>query len=151
MVGTLAVLVPRRVLAALAVLAAAPALAGCTTTGSGNDSSGDFKGEARLVANVVEDLQSAGSKGREGDICTNLLARSLAVRIGARANSCAKAVNAALEDTDVFDLKVESVQLRGTRATARVKADRGDSDEFVTVGLVKMGPPTQGWRISDLG
>jgi predicted small secreted protein/copper chaperone CopZ len=148
MVGTLAVLMPRRVLAAVAVLAAAPALAGCTTAGSGNDSSGDFKGEARLVANVVEDLQSAGSKGREGDICTNLLARSLAVRIGARANSCAKAVNAALEDTDVFDLKVESVRVQGTRATARVKADRGDRDEFVTLGLVKSGP---GWRISDLG
>jgi predicted small secreted protein len=148
MVGTLAVLVPRPVLAAVAVLAAALALAGCTTAGAGNDSSGDFKGEARLVANVVEDLQSAGSKGREGDICTNLLARPLAVRIGARANSCAKAVDAALKDTDAFDLKVESVRVQGNRATARVRADRGDRDEVVKLGLVKQGP---GWRISDLG
>jgi copper chaperone CopZ len=148
MVGTLAVPMPRRVHAAVAVLAAVPALAGCAAVGSSDNSSGDFQGEARLVANTVEDLQSAGSKGREGEICTNLLARPLAVRIGARANSCAKAVEAALKDTDAFDLKVESVRVSGTSATARVRADRGDRDEIVVLGLVKQGA---GWRISDLG
>ena len=150
MVGTLAVPMPRPVLAAVAVLAAAPALAlaGCTASGSGDDSSGDFQGQARLVANTVEDLQSAGSNGREGEICTNLLARPLADRIGARANSCAKAVDAALEDTDAFDLEVESVGVQGSRATARVRADRDDRDELVTLGFVKQGAS---WRISDLG
>ncbi len=148
MVGTLAVPMPRPVLAAVLAAVPALALAGCTASGSGDDSSGDFQGQARLVANTVEDLQSAGSKGREGEICTNLLARPLAVRIGARANSCAKAVDAALEDTDAFDLEVKSVRVQGARATARVRADRGDRDELVTLGFVKQGA---GWRISDLG
>jgi hypothetical protein len=132
---------------AIALLAAA-ALAGCTTTGAKDDSSGDFQGQARLVANTVEDLESAGSKGNEGDICSNLLAPALARSMGARAGSCAKAVDAALDDTDSFSLKVESVRVQGDRATARVKADRGDGDESVRLGLVKQGT---GWRISDLG
>ena len=68
--------------------------------------------------------------------------------MGARAGSCAKAVDAALDDTDSFSLKVESVRVQGDRATARVEADRGDRDEIITLGLVKQGT---GWRISDLG
>jgi hypothetical protein len=146
MVGTLPVPMPRVVLLS-AVLGAALALTGCSPTGSTNDSSGNFRGESRLVANAIEDLQSAGAKGNEADICENLLSRSLARQMGAR-GGCAKAVDAALKDTDSFDLKVESVRVQGTRATARVKADRGDRDEILTLGLVKEGA---GWRISDLG
>jgi hypothetical protein len=147
MVGTLPVPM-LRVVPLSAVLGAALALGGCSPTGSTNDSSGNFRGESRLVANAIEDLQSAGAKGNEADICENLLSRTLARQMGARGGGCAKAVDAALKDTDSFDLKVESVRVQGTRATARVKADRGDRDEIVTLGLVKEGA---GWRISDLG
>jgi hypothetical protein len=150
MVGTLPVPMPARVLLVAAALVV-PLLAGCTQTGTSSDSSGDFKGEARLVANTIEDLQSAGSKGHEDEICTNLLAAPLARRMGARGGTCAKAVDAALKDTDTFALDVQSVHVDGTRATARVKADRGDRDEIVTLALVKSGPPSNGWRISDLG
>jgi hypothetical protein len=134
-------------LSLIAVVLALAALAGCAATGSG-DSSGDFRGEQRSVASVVEDLQSAGSKGDEDDICTNLLAAPLARRMGARRGGCARAVNAARKDADAFDLKVESVRIQGSRATARVRADRGDRDELTTLGLVKSGAT---WRITDLG
>jgi hypothetical protein len=149
MVGTLrARMVARTALALLAV--AAVALAGCSTQGSSNDSTDKFQGEQRLVANTVEDLQSAATKG-DGDqdkICRDLLAQELAREIASHGRTCQAAVEEALKDSDTFELEVQSVRVTGSTATARVKAEHGERDEIVTLGLTKQGT---GWRVSDLG
>lgn len=151
MVGTLrARMVARTALALLAV--AAVALAGCTSQGSGGDSTDKFQGEERLVANTVEDLQSAATKadGDQDKICRDLLARELAREIASHGRTCQAAVDEALKDADTFDLEVQpgGVKITGSTATARVKAEHGERDEIVTLGLTKQGT---GWRVSDLG
>jgi hypothetical protein len=130
-----------------AVLAAA-ALAGCTTQASNNDSSGKFKGDQRLVANTVEDFQSAASKGDQDKICRDLLSTALVATYAQRGGTCEKAVDGTLKDTDSFGLTVESVRIAGQQAVARVKADRGKHDVLRTLTLVKQGT---GWRIDQFG
>jgi hypothetical protein len=132
-------------------LTMAVAVAGCGPGGK-KDSSGRFKGEARLVANTVEDLQSAG-KRREGDrICTELLAASLvrSIRTASR-RSCVKAVKDAVGDADTFELTVERVTVTGATATVMVRSgDRKPHERTDTLGLVKEGKPAR-WKIARLG
>jgi hypothetical protein len=127
---------------------AAVAVTGCTTTTTSNDSSGKFSGEQRLVANTVEDFESAAAKGDQDRICRELLAKPLIATYAERGGTCAKAVDGALKDSDSFGLTVESVRIAANTATARVKADRGKHDVLRDLTLVKEGP---GWRISAFG
>ena len=124
----------------------AVAVAGCATQTTSNDSSGKFRGESRLVANTIEDFESAASKGDQDQICRDLLAKPLVATYAKRGGTCEHAVDGALKDTDSFGLTVESVRVDGTQATARVKADRGKKDVIRTITLAKEGP---GWRISE--
>ena len=126
----------------------AVAVTGCAAQTTSNDSSGKFRGEQRLVANTVEDFESAASKGDQDQICRELLAKPLAAQYARHGGTCEKAVDAALRDTDSFGLTVESVRIADAQATARVKADRGKKDVIRSLTLVKEGP---GWRISAFG
>ena len=132
-------LLPTAALAALAI-------AGCTTQTTSDDSSGKFTGDQRLVANTIEDFESAASKGDQDQICRELLAKPLIATYAKRGGTCEHAVDGALKDTDSFGLTVESVSIAGGEATARVKADRGKNDVIRTITLAKEGP---GWRISE--
>jgi hypothetical protein len=133
----------RTVLPLAAIVAVA--VAGCTTQTTSDDSSGKFRGEQRLVANTVEDFESAASKGDQDQICRELLAKALIAQYAQRGGTCEKAVDGVLKDSDSFGLTVESVRIADARATARVKADRGKKDVLRDLTLVKEGP---GWRIS---
>jgi hypothetical protein len=124
----------------------AVAVTGCATTTTSDDSSGKFSGEQRLVANTVEDFESAASKGDQDQICRELLAKPLVATYAKRGGTCEKAVDGALKDTDSFGLTVESVRISAAQAAARVKADRGKHDVLRTINLVKEGT---GWRISE--
>jgi hypothetical protein len=137
---------PRSPLIVAAV--AALAVAGCTSQSGSNDSSGKFTGEQRLVANTVEDFESAASKGDQDEICRDLLAKPLVGQVAKQGGSCEKAVDSTLKDTDSFGLSVESVSINGNQAVAHVKADRGKKDVDRTLTLVKEGT---GWRISEFG
>ena len=134
-----------RTLFALGAIAAV-AVAGCASQTTSNDSSGKFRGEQRLVANTIEDFESAASKGDQDQICRELLAKPLIAQYAEHGGTCEKAVDGALKDTDSFGLTVESVSIAGGEATARVKADRGKNDVIRTITLAKEGP---GWRISE--
>src|SRR6476619_4191962 len=131
MVGRLPVRMLRTLLPLGAIVAVA--VAGCASQTTSNDSSGKFRGDQRLVANTIEDFESAASKGDQDQICRDLLARPLAVRYTEHGGTCEHAVDAALKDTDSFGLTVESVRISGTDATARVKADRGKNDVLRTI------------------
>ena len=134
-----------RSLAPLALVAAV-VLAGCSAQStSKNDSTDKFKGEQRLVANTVEDFETAASKGDQDKICRDLLAQTLRATYAQRGGTCEKAVDDTLKDTDSFDLTVQRVSITGTQAAVVVKADRGKKDIDQSMTLVKQG---RGWRIS---
>jgi hypothetical protein len=126
----------------------AVAVTGCAAQTTSKDSSGKFRGEQRLVANTVEDFESAASKGDQDQICRELLAKPLIAEYARRGGTCEKVVDGVLRDSDSFGLTVESVRIADAQATARVKADRGKKDVLRNLTLVKEGT---GWRISAFG
>jgi hypothetical protein len=137
-----------RVVIIVAALALAALTAGCGRAEP--DSSGKFKGEEKLVANAIEDLQTAGEKDDAAKICNELLARSVVQSIRqAGAKTCAARVKDSLDDADVHELTVRSVTVRGTTATATVASDDGnEKDRIDTMTLTK---EDRRWKISALG
>jgi copper chaperone CopZ len=136
---------PHRALVA-AALAAAALAAGCAPQqSSSSDKVSQFRGDQRAVAQAVEDLESAAQDGNEAKLCTQVLARSFADRIGAAGGGCTNAVKAAIKDTDSIDMTVQSVRVNGDRATARVKFETGKNDRRGNVTLVREGGR---WRVA---
>jgi hypothetical protein len=129
---------------ALIALLAALTLAACGSAGT--DSSGSFEGQDREVASTVEDLQSAAADDDASEICRTLLAKSLLDQIGS-GDACQKAVSIAIDAVDTTELKVESVRIDGTNATARVKSGTGDGSTTRTVQLTREG---SNWKIATL-
>ena len=136
---------PARLAAALAIAALA---AGCapSTSGSSNSTS-KFKGDARLAAQTIEDLEAAAKDGDNAKICTQLLAPSLAGRMGASGRTCPKAVDEAVKDADSLDMTVQQVSVNGDTATARVKLETGKKDRIATFHLQRDG---NRWKIQSL-
>ncbi len=135
-----------RRLAPVAVAVLALAAAGCGATTS--DSSEDLEGEAQVVAVAIEDLEEAGREDDARMICEDLLADELLASLRQAGTDCVDAVDEALEDADQFDLDVEAVRVRGTRAAARVTSGGGDDEETDTLMLVRDG---RQWKIASLG
>jgi len=134
-----------RSLTALIALLAALTLAACGSAGT--DSSGDFEGQEREVASTVEDLQSAAADDDASEICRTLLAKSLLDKLGGSGSGCQKAVDNALDAADTTELNVESVQVNGTNATARVESGSGDGATTRSVQLTREG---SNWKIATL-
>jgi outer membrane PBP1 activator LpoA protein len=138
---------PLRLLPVL--VAAALTLSACGQTSK--DSSGDFQGDQKVVAQTIEDLQKQSSKQNPGEkICTDLLAADLVAKIKtASKQSCADALDDAFRDADSFELQVKKVSISGTTATATVESDdKGSKKTTDTLTLTKSG---DGWKISSLG
>src|SRR5690349_4271035 len=131
----------RRILPLILLLA----LAGCGSS-SGGDSSGDFEGAQRDVANVIEDLEEAGQDDEPRRICGALLAKALVEQIEARGTDCEKAIDKALADTDTFALTVKSVRVNGNSADARVETGVDEKREEI----VKLAREGNAWKISGL-
>jgi len=142
---------PLRLLPVLVTVALTLSACGQTS----KDSSGDFKGDEKAVAETVEDLQSAASKADGGKICDELLAADLVAKIKTTAQktdpkgTCADGLKDALRDADSFELQVKKVAINGTTAIATVESDdTGDKKSTDSLTLTKAGA---GWKISSLG
>ena len=133
-----------RTLSALLAVIAALALAACGSAGT--DSSSDFEGEEREVASVVEELQTAAADDKPSEICRDLLATPLVEQLGSQDN-CQKAVTTVLDATDTTELEVDSVDVSGTTATAKVTSGTGDNATTRDVRLVREG---NNWKIAAL-
>ena len=132
---------PRTAPAAL-LIALALAATGC---GTAQESGADrFSGEEGRVAQVVEDLASAGTEKDAEEICSRILAKPLVDRLSAGGQDCAAEVTKAVDDADEFELEVVRVQVTGTTAVARVKDGTGRSS---VMRFVREG---QDWRASSL-
>ncbi len=126
------------------LLALVATVAGCGAQGAAG---GDFEGTEREVADVLEDLQETAQAGDEQRVCT-LLARELVQRLQQGGVPCPRAVSAALDDADTFEVSVRDVQVSGTTATARIAPGTAEDAPVDTVRLVREGA---NWRIASLG
>ena len=134
---------PRALLAVPLVLAALAA--GCAGSPS---SAGNFEGEEKRVADVVEKLQSAGESGDAAEICDDVLAKQLRDQIQEAGASCEQELDKAIGDADDFDLDVEAVTITGSTATAKVKGRDEDRDAVRDLKFVREGSD---WRATSLG
>jgi hypothetical protein len=118
------------------------ACAGTTTTKSASK----FKGDQAQVAQLVDDLAKAGSRGDAKSICTNILATQLINELKQAGGDCVTEMDRAIKDASDYDLQVVSVKINGSTATAQVR--QGKSGKVATFSFVKEKP---GWRASALG
>jgi len=133
---------PRTLLAVPLVLAVLAY--GCTGSPS---SAGDFEGEEKRVAEVVEQLESAGETGDAAEICDDVLSRELREQIQEAGSSCEQELDKAISDADDFDLDVEDVTIQGDSATAKVKGRDGGEDRVRDFEFVREG---RDWRATNL-
>jgi hypothetical protein len=126
-------------------LVLAALVAGCA---GGASSASDFEGEQKQVADVVEKLQSAGEAGDARVICEEVLAKALRDQIQAAGSNCEQELDKAIKDADDFELDVESVEINGDTATAKVKGRDGGEDRVRDFEFVREG---QDWRATSLG
>jgi hypothetical protein len=134
-----------RPLALLLAATLALAAAGCAPSGGGGVDTGAFEGEEKAVAETLDELSDAARGGDGERVCSDLLARALADRLG---RGCAGALDEQLEDADVFELDVEDISVSGTRATARVLSDFAGDEQQRTLTLVKEG---EDWKLAGIG
>src|SRR3954451_22456928 len=120
--------VPMRLLLVPRVLAAV-ALAGCTSTGT---SSTKFKGAAADVNKAVGDLQTAGRRKDAAKLCGQLLAGSLVKRLDSGGTTCKDEMDKAIADADEFTLRVRSISVHGSQATASIREGSGGPTRDVT-------------------
>jgi hypothetical protein len=77
--------------------------------------------DQRAVAQKIEDLETAGKRGKPDDICSDILAKTLVSQLDAAGTDCATEMQKAIEDANEFDLEVRKVTVTGDTATAEVK------------------------------
>jgi putative lumazine-binding protein len=132
----------------LALLVALPLVLGACGQAA-KDSASDFKGDQKVVAQTVEDLQSAGRKNDGAKICSTLLASVLVTQIEkASGEDCEKGVKDAISDADSFELQVQKVTISQDVAIVVVKSEGGDKDRVDTWELLKEGGE---WKVATLG
>jgi hypothetical protein len=134
----------RRPSAAFAIVLACATLgAGC---GAAAEEAPEFEGAEAQVADVIEDLQTAAEENAPRRVCTQLLSRELAGRLGDR---CTSAIDQAFDEADTSQLRVEDVTIDGDEATVRVSAtDAEGADNDEVIELVR---EDGAWRISAFG
>ena len=132
--------------AALALLVAAVAVAGCTSSSQSSSSADKFSDpDQKAIAEKIEDLESAGRRGQADDICTDILAKTLVSQLDAAGTDCATEMQKAIDDATQFDLEVTKVTINGNEATAEVK--QGDDGPTETMTFTK---ESGDWRATAL-
>jgi hypothetical protein len=130
--------------AALTAAVLALALSGCgAATSSQNDK---FKGAQQDVVKVVDSLAQAGTRGDADKICTEILAKQLVTELKSAGGDCVTEMDRAIKDASDYDLRVDSVKVSGSTATAQVR--QGKSGKLATFAFIK---EKAGWRASALG
>ena len=126
----------------LILVAAAVVLAGCGTT----TSAGNFSGEQSTVAKVIDTLSSDGTSHNASGICNDVFAPSIAARLKAQGETCDSVVGDELDSVDIFALTVQAVKITGTTAQVTVKTTSNGKNEVEKLDLVH--EPDGSWRLS---
>jgi hypothetical protein len=135
-------MVSRPTTAAVAAAALALGLSACGETSKNN-----FKGESHEVAQAISNFQSDASARDQKKLCENDLASSIKQRLQS-SGGCQAVFKKQLVEVDSPNLTVESVAVKGTSASARVKSMFSGKNRITTVSLVKEGVH---WKIASTG
>ena len=131
------------------LLLCAPLLAtGLGACGSTTVSTDKFKGEQQKVAQTVSNLQSHATALEQKKICGQDLSSATVARLNTAPGGCKKAIETQLKEIDNFEATVESIQITGASANARVKSVQAGKKGIDTLTLVKEGGK---WKISSVG
>jgi hypothetical protein len=130
---------------AIAFLCAPLLATGVAACGNTTVSTGSFKGEQQKVAQTVAHLQSHATALEAKKICGEDLAAANVARLNTASGGCKQAIESQLKQIDSFETTVQSVQINGATATARVKGVNGGQKSVQAVTLVREGGR---WRIS---
>lgn len=133
----------RRPSCAACSVIAALALGACATSVS----TSAFKGEKHEVAQAVSNLQADATSNEQKKICERDLAKATVSRLGG-ASGCESALKEQLAQIDSLQLEVESIEISGSSATARVKSTYSGKAAISSLALVKEGGK---WKVSGLG
>lgn len=118
-----------------------------TACGATTTSSKSFSGPKKGVAEAITSFQSDASSLDAGKICKELLAASVVKRLTANGTKCEKSMKSSLEDVDTYTITVESIEVTGSSATAKVKSTVYGKEKLGTMTLVK---ESGGWKVSNL-
>lgn len=129
------------------IAAAALSLSACGATGSSSGGP-EFSGAKKDVAQAIDDLQSDAQRHDAGKICDQLIAGATIKRLSAQGIDCADDLKKAIDEASTFDLQVQSVEIHGDKAVAKVKDTAGDQSNVDTFTLVKEGGD---WKLLGLG
>jgi PBP1b-binding outer membrane lipoprotein LpoB len=119
---------------ALALLLTA-AIAGCGTQSQKSSADKFTNADQKAVAQKVEDLESAGKRGKADDICSDIISKTLLDQLNSAGTSCSSEMKKAIDDANEFNLTVEKVTVNGDTATAEVK--QGDKGPTETMQFTK--------------
>ncbi len=136
---------PRALVCCIAAIPLAAALSGCATSGS--TSTKNFSGESQAVAQTVSNFASDAQSRNTTKLCESDLAGTLVAQLEAGGAKCKDVMTHQLPEVDDFTLTIESINIDGKMATARVKDVNSGKDHFDTLKLVKDGGE---WKISGL-
>jgi hypothetical protein len=135
-------LAPKRALALPSVALSALALGAC---GSVVSTSG-FKGEQHEAVQAISNLQSDATAADEKKICTNDFAATVVTKLGGT-SACEAVIKNQLAEVDSLEVKLQSVKITGTSASASVKSIYSGKTRLHSVSLVKEGGK---WKVSGL-
>src|SRR4051794_34615669 len=126
-----------------AALAGAAALAGCGGSGDAKPAPAPAAtGDQRAILSTVDALETASRREDAGTICNEIFTRSLARSIRqASKHSCEAEVRDTLTSRDAQLSVGRKVDVRGTRATATIREENGNTS---TVSFVK---DSGRWRV----
>jgi copper chaperone CopZ len=133
----------RRPLALLCAPLLAFGMSACASTTASNS----FKGEQHTVAQVITNLQSDVVASDAKKICANDLASTVVSSLGT-VKGCEAAIKNQLTEVDTPEVEIQSIQLNGTSASARVRSTYAGKKQISTILLVKENGK---WKISKLG
>jgi hypothetical protein len=130
-----------------AALLCAPALALGLSACAATVSTSGLKGEAKAAAETIKDLQSNVTASEQNKICAKDLAKSVVQRLASAPGGCEEAVKKQLEEISSVELTVESIQVSGKTATARVKSIYSGKKAYSKMSLIDEGGK---WKISSI-
>ena len=104
--------------------------------------------ERTRVTLVVEALEEAARRDEAGVICGQLLSRRIVRRLSAAGIDCTQQLQRSLRRLGDASVSVESVTVKGARATARVSSSPGGRRRIDTLGFVLEDGQ---WRAASLG
>jgi hypothetical protein len=131
---------PRRLAAAVTVVALALGASACGETAS----TGNYKGESHEVAQTVSNFQSDATASDQKKLCANDLAVTLTARLKA-AGGCQAVLKEQLHQIDALNMTIESIAVKGSNAIAHVKSTYSGKSRVTALTLVKEGSH---WKIS---